>query len=78
MAQVRGVLLGLEVRPAGKACKCKHNAKHSITKGQLRLVVKAPGPASGEQGYCAPCGMAMLAAAQEMLARHLQTLTADI
>lgn len=72
--QLRTVLLSLEVRPAGRACKCKRNPKHAIRKGELRLVVKEPGPASGEQGYCAECGREMLAAAQEALKNHLSSL----
>lgn len=74
MAQPRNVLLGLEVRPAGHACKCKHNKKHRIAKGDLRLIVKNPGPASGEVGYCVPCGIAMLEAARDALDTHMSDL----
>jgi len=73
----RSVLLRLEVRPAGHACKCKHNAQHTIAKGELRLVVRESGPASGEQGYCAPCGLKMLAAAREALDQHFESLTGE-
>jgi hypothetical protein len=73
----RNILLSLEVRPAGRACKCKHNARHAIAKGDLRLVVKEPGPASGEQGYCAPCGLTMLAAACEALDQHVESLSRE-
>lgn len=73
----RSLLLGLEVRPAGRACKCKHNAKHVVAKGELRLVVRESGPASGEQGYCAPCGLAMLAAARETLNQHTKSLNGE-
>ncbi len=77
MAATKSVLLKLEVRPAGKACNCKHSSKHRIAKGDLRLVVKDPGPASGEKGYCAPCGTAMLVAARESLDEHLAALEQD-
>jgi hypothetical protein len=40
----------------------------------VRLVVKEPGAASGEQGYCAPCGLAMLAAARSALDQHVDSL----
>lgn len=75
--QPRNVLLSLEVRPAGRACKCKRNAKHLIAKGDLRLVVKEPGPASGEQGYCATCGLTMLVAAREALNQHVECLSRE-
>jgi hypothetical protein len=70
----RSVLLGLAVRPAGKACTCKHNSKHRIARGQLRLIVKNPGPASGEYGYCITCAQLMLALAREELDGHFRSL----
>jgi hypothetical protein len=70
----RSVLLNLEVRPVGRACKWKHNARHRVAKGDLRLVVGESGPASGEQGYCAPCGLAMLAVARDALEQHVESL----
>lgn len=72
--RIRSVLLGLEVKPAGKACKCKHNKAHRIMKGEARLIVKNAGPASGENGYCGTCGEAMLAEAQRSLAELMTTL----
>lgn len=74
VGRLRGVLLGLEVRAAGRACRCKHNAKHAIAKGELRLVVKGAGPAGGEQGYCGPCGRSMLVAANKTLDSYLEVL----
>ena len=56
----KSLLLRAEVRPAGKLCYCKHNKKHAITKGEPRLVVKEPGPASPEWGYCSACASEML------------------
>ena len=70
----RSVLLGLDVRPAGRACTCKHNPKHRIARGELRLIVKNPGPASGESGYCATCAQRMLAVAREELDGHCRSL----
>ena len=75
--KVRSVLLGLEVLPTGRACNCHHNKKHRIFKGQLRVVVKNPGPASGEHGYCAACGQAMLLAAQGRLVELLAALPGE-
>jgi hypothetical protein len=56
----KSLLLRAEVRPAGRLCYCKHNKKHAITKGEPRLAVKEPGPASAERGYCAACAREML------------------
>lgn len=75
--KTRSVLLGLEIRPAGRACNCRHNQKHRIQKGQPRLVVKNAGPASGQDGYCAACGQVMLLAAQSSLAGLLASLGGD-
>jgi hypothetical protein len=74
MPRPRSVLLGLAVRPASRACSCKHNPRHRITRGELRLIVKNPGPASGESGYCVTCAQLMLAAAREELAGHCNNL----
>ncbi|MFN8232235.1 MAG: hypothetical protein U0V56_01710 [Actinomycetota bacterium] len=60
MSAIRSVLLKLEVRPAGRASKCAHNKNHAIAKGQLRFVVKNPGPAQGEKGYCKRCAKVMI------------------
>jgi hypothetical protein len=70
--RTRSVLLRLEVRPAGRACNCHRDKRHRILQGQPRLVVKNPGPAAGEGGYCGDCAEVMLKAAQDTLA-SLQT-----
>lgn len=70
--RTRSVLLRLEVRPAGRACNCHGDKRHRILQGQPRLVVKNPGPAAGEDGYCGTCAQVMLEAAQDRLA-SLQT-----
>ncbi len=70
--RTRSVLLGLDVRPAGRACNCHGNKRHRILQGEPRLVVKNPGPAAGEDGYCSACARVMLKAAREKLA-GLQT-----
>lgn len=77
MARLRGILLRLEVRPAGKRCSCKHNGRHSIVKGQARMVVKEPGIATGEYGYCATCGMAMIEQARAALDELERQLRVD-
>jgi hypothetical protein len=64
----KSVLLRLDLRPARKLCRCKHNRTHTITKGDLRLVVKEPGPATPEYGYCTACAEEMLAKAEAQLA----------
>lgn len=70
--RTRSVLLGLEVRPAGRACNCHGNKRHRILQGEPRLVLKNPGPAAGEDGYCGACAQVMLKAARDKLA-DLQT-----
>ena len=67
MARVRGILLHLEVRPAGKRCSCKRDDRHTMLKGQARMVVREPGIATGEAGYCAACGLAMIEQAKAAL-----------
>lgn len=70
----KSLLLRTEVRPAGRLCQCKHNSKHSISKGEPRLVVKDSGPAARERGYCAECGAEMLQQAVDQLAVLRQAL----
>ncbi|MBI2692600.1 MAG: hypothetical protein HYX29_11730 [Solirubrobacterales bacterium] len=67
MANHKNVVLRIEVRPAGRACECKHNKKHTMSKGDLRFVVKESGPAAREYGYCRDCGVEMLDAAASKL-----------
>lgn len=67
MTHHRSILLRIEVRPAGKLSRCRHNKGHEIRKGELRFVVKDPGPAGGEKGYCRDCAHAMLAVAARRL-----------
>jgi hypothetical protein len=61
--------LRVEVREAGRLCYCKHSKQHAIKKGEPRLVVKDPGPAAGEQGYCAECAEEMLRQAERRLGK---------
>jgi hypothetical protein len=67
MASFKSLLQRVTVRPAGRKCNCAHNKKHVITKGEPRLIVKAPGVATPEKGYCADCGLEMVARAQKDL-----------
>ena len=57
MPAIKRVLGSLSVRAAKAAAGCKFNPKHRVAKGALRLIVKNPGPASGENGYCVECGL---------------------
>ena len=69
MARVKSVLLRLEVRPAGKLSHCAHKKAHEIRKGEPRFVVKVPGVATGERGYCASCAADMIDKGQSDLAQ---------
>ncbi len=60
----RSILVPIEVRPAGRLCRCGHDQRHAIRTGELRFIVKNPGPASGESGYCAKCAAEMLRRAE--------------
>jgi len=68
MASHKSLLLRITIRPAGKKSHCSHNAKHVIAKGEQRVVVKSPGIAMPEKGYCAACGLAMIVQAEQQLA----------
>jgi hypothetical protein len=68
MARPRSLLHRVEVRPAGRLSHCAHNRKHEIRKGEPRFVVRDPGPAGGEKGYCRECALEMLGAAEVQLA----------
>lgn len=74
MASTRRVLGNLSVKPAGRSAGCKHNKKHRVAKGEYRLLIKNPGPASGEVGYCAQCGLKILEAAHA----DVQKLTEEL
>lgn len=67
MARTRSLLLRVEVRPAGRLARCAHSKKHEIRKGEPRFVVRDPGPAAGEKGYCADCAAVMLEATEAQL-----------
>lgn len=63
----RSLLLKIEVREAGKQAHCRHDRDHVISKGEIRFIVRNPGPAGGEKGYCADCGVSMLKQARREL-----------
>ena len=67
MTGFKSLLLKVEVRPAGKKSRCSHNKRHEVLKDEPRVVVKAPGVATPEKGYCAECGRAMIERAREAL-----------
>lgn len=69
MAARKSVLLRLDIRPAGRLCRCKHDKRHEIAKGELRFTVKESGPAARESGYCATCAIKMLDEAAERIAK---------
>jgi hypothetical protein len=76
MAGFKSLLLRVEVRPAGRRCQCSHNKKHIILKGESRIVVKAPGVATPEKGYCTECGREMISRSQKALRNLEQELGA--
>jgi len=60
MPATRSVLLKLDVRPAGRLSHCSRNKSHAIRKGEVKFIVKEPGPGTPEQGYCGGCAATML------------------
>lgn len=62
MSGIRNLLLPIEIKAAGKHCKCSHSKDHSIPRAGVRFVRKDPG-GMREKGYCAACSIAMSAAA---------------
>ena len=74
---VRNLLMSVDVKPAGKKCKCGRDERHQITKGQARFVVKNAGR-PGEKGYCATCGQNMIKAARQRLDQLEAALGASI
>jgi hypothetical protein len=57
---VRSLLLRLDLRPTGRRCECAKKCGTVLLKGDLRFVVKEPGIATGEKGYCSTCALTML------------------
>lgn len=77
MARTRSLLHRIEVRPAGRLAHCARNRSHEIRKGDPRFVIRDPGPAGGEKGYCADCAIGMLGAAEVQLAELRAALDSD-
>ena len=74
MPAVKRVLGSLRVEVAKRVAGCKRNRRHSVARGELRLIVKNPGPASGERPYCTSCGLEILAMAEADVERLRQQL----
>jgi hypothetical protein len=77
MARIKSVLQRLEVRPAGRLSHCAHKKAHEIRKGEPRFVVKPPGPAAGEKGYCVACAIEMIQKAEGDLTRLKRQLMSN-
>ena len=77
MAAIRRILRGVSITVAGRASSCKHNRKHTVRMGERRLLIKNPGPAGGERGYCTECGLAILEAARDDLESLIDELTTE-
>lgn len=63
----RTVLLRMRVETAQRTRKCSRSKAHAVRPGERLLLVREPGPAAGEKGYCADCAEEMLAAARTHL-----------
>lgn len=63
----RTVLLRLTVKTAERTRKCSRSKAHSVRPGEKILLVREPGPAAGNKGYCSACAAAMLSAAHDAL-----------
>lgn len=56
--RIRDLLVGVEVRTAGRRRKCGRNKNHQILMGEACLVVKRQG--RGEKAYCRLCASEIL------------------
>lgn len=63
----RRITLRLTVGTAKRTRKCRRNGSHKIGAGEQLLLLKEPGPASGEHGYCSSCASEMINAAHKDL-----------
>lgn len=70
----RTVLLRLTIKTAERTRKCSRSKAHSVRPGEKILLVREPGPAAGNKGYCSACAVAMLAAAHDALDELHETL----
>jgi hypothetical protein len=67
MAQIRDILIHVEIEVAGALRTCHHNRKkHSITKGIACLAIYDSD--GGRKNYCGQCATDILARAKEKLA----------
>jgi len=65
MARRKSLVVGHQMRPAGKARKCRHNKAHHIKRGEILIEVRE---GLRWKGYCAACAKSMIAIARDTLA----------
>lgn len=70
--RIRDLLVGVDVRTAGRRRKCGRNKNHQIPKGEACLVVKREG--RGEKAYCKSCAAELL----EVVDNRLTDIRGDL
>lgn len=72
----RDVLIHVSVETARGKRKCHHNRKHSISQGDLCLVIKS-GAYNSPKNYCLECATDILSKAKEKLQNLISNLSDD-
>jgi hypothetical protein len=70
----RTVLLRLTLKTAERNRRCSRSMAHAVRPGEKIFLVREPGPAAGQKGYCSTCAAAMLDAAHDALDELHQAL----
>ena len=66
MAGQKSLVKSLDVGESGRLHRCRSNAKHSLPKGAVMLIVKEGQDA---RHYCADCGMKFIRTAHDALSQ---------
>lgn len=64
MAKMKKLVLKCEIGVAQKKHSCKHNQKHIISKGDLRLTLILDDGRATKVNYCKECALKMIEQAQ--------------
>lgn len=65
MAKFKSLIISAKFEVVSRKTLCKHDKKHVMTKGELRLNVK--NSTQGESYYCLSCAKAMVTDSQSKL-----------
>lgn len=77
MAKIRKLILHCEVETAQRKHYCKHNSKHILSKGDLRLTLVLNDGRGTKVHYCKECALKMIENAQNELKKLETKLTKE-